>query len=296
MDSLLIVLTVIAVIMILVGVARMRSKRNQGWEEVDHSVLFNKEDQKPAAETPREHDLAEETLAEELEQLSTLVRDEHKPEAETAERQQAGEHAGSAPGSAVARARHGAQSSRREAKKIRTEEAKKPVKFSFLEKLVGDKHDDEEEALDGAYRQGAPEWVIVLNVMAHEREVFAGPAFFNALEENGWRFGEMDIFHYSDNGVPLFSLVNMVKPGTFDPSRAEQFRSPGVSLFIRFPNEYGNGLRTFNMMLDMAQILAARLGGEVRDERRSVLTHSAIDHMREQIAAYDLKWCATASH
>ncbi len=295
MDSLLIVLTVIAVIMILVGVARMRSKRNQGWEEVDHSVLFSKEDQKPATEAPRESDLSEETLAEELEQLSTLVRDEHKPEAEAGVRPQAAEGVGSVSGSTAARPRQAGHSSRREEKKTRTEEAKKPTKFSFFEKLVGDKHNDDEEALEGAYRQGAPEWVIVLNVMAHEREVFAGPAFFNALEENGWRFGEMDIFHYSDNGVPLFSLVNMVKPGTFDPAKADQFRSPGVSLFIRFPNEYGNGLRTFNMMLDMAQILATRLGGEVRDERRSVLTHSAIDHMREQIAAYDLKWCVTTS-
>ena len=44
MDSLLIVLIVLGVVMILAGIARMRSKRRHSWDEIDHSVLFSKDE------------------------------------------------------------------------------------------------------------------------------------------------------------------------------------------------------------------------------------------------------------
>ncbi len=260
--SLILVLSVVGVVAILLGVASyMKSRRAQKWERVDSDILFEKEGDAP----PREK------VAEELEGLSSIVKEE-------------GEPAAVAP---AAPAPAGAERSRPATR----ERERSAFKRGFLERIVGDRGaEPEEEAAPGPYRDGAPEWVVVLNVMAREGEVFTGPGFFLALEENGWRFGEMEIFHYRDNGVPLFSLVNMVKPGTFDPARPEAFRSPGVSLFIRFPNDYGHGLRTFDMMYDMAQLLADRLGGELRDENRSVLTQSAIDHLREKITTYDLKW------
>ncbi len=308
MDSLLLVLTVVGVVMVLIGVARMRGRRNQSWDDVDHSVLFDKEGQpeaggKAEAVVVEDDHLSEAKIAEELDQLSSQINPRADSQANSPpasarthpRRPQTEREAEQAPGKAPSRAAgsSGEQQPDRSPKgaaEARRTAASAP-KLSFLDKIIGDKQSGEETPVEeGAYRQGAPEWVVVLNVMALDGEVFTGPGFFYALEDNGWSHGEMDIYHYRDNGVPLFSLVNMVKPGTFDPAAVDKFRSPGVSLFIQFPNDHGNGLRTFNMMLDMAQILADRLGGEVRDERRSVLTHSAIDHMREKIAAYDLKW------
>ena len=43
----------------------------------------------------------------------------------------------------------------------------------------------------------------------------------------------------------------------------------------------------------IGQQLAEQLRGELRDETRSVLTHSAIDHIRQQVAEYDCKWLDT---
>ena len=292
MDSLLLVLTVVGVVMVLVGVARMKGKRQQqNWDDVDHSVLFDKDGQnaaKSALVVVADDHLSEAKIAEELHQLSAQMNPEGGAERAVSSAR---------PDAAVAPVVEASAEKKQPDKSRHNSEPKKASaaasKLSFFDKIIGDKQEEAEEPLVGAYRQGAPEWVIVLNVMALDGEVFTGSGFFSALEDNGWRHGEMGIFHYRDNGMPLFSLVNMVNPGTFDLSRVDRFRSPGVSLFIQFPNDHGNGLNTFNMMLDMAHILAERLGGEVRDERRSVLTHSAIDHMREKIVAYDLKWLAS---
>ena len=292
MDSLLLVLTVVGVVMVLIGVARMRGKRNREWDDVDHSVLFDKDDEHAMkAETVVANDdsLSEEKIAQELNQLSSQINapDETLPPPQHSVVDRTKQQNRNEPAIIAKSLNESSTNNRadREPEKLSSASSK----LSFFDKIIGDKQVDDDPA-EGAYRKGAQEWVVVLNVMALDGEVFTGPGFFYALEDNGWSHGEMDIFHYSDHGVPLFSLVNMVKPGTFDLANIDKFRSPGISLFIQFPNDHGHGLRTFNMMLDMAQILADRLGGEVRDERRSVLTLSAIDHIREKIAAYDLKW------
>ena len=67
MDSLLVVLIVVGVVMILAGVARMRSKRRHSWDEIDHSVLFSKDDQ--------DHDI------DMVVSSAVVVKAENKPEA-----------------------------------------------------------------------------------------------------------------------------------------------------------------------------------------------------------------------
>ena len=53
------------------------------------------------------------------------------------------------------------------------------------------------------------------------------------------RFGTMDIFHRhaqeNGTGPVLFSLANLVKPGTFELSSMSDFETPGLSLFMTLP-------------------------------------------------------------
>lgn len=80
----------------------------------------------------------------------------------------------------------------------------------------------------------------------------------------------------------------MVKPGSFDPQRLHEISTVGLSLFM-VPAGDDSDIPSFDLMLSTARHLAADLGGEVRDARRSVLTRQAIDRMREQLAEWRVK-------
>ena len=131
-----------------------------------------------------------------------------------------------------------------------------------------------------------PHRVVVLNVMAGPDRVFTGRAIRKALEHSGFEYGEWQIFHFysplHDHEPPLFSLANMVKPGSFDPELMDGISTAGLSLFM-VPPGGEDDIVTFDTMLAKARQLAEALGGEVRDARRSVLTRQAISQIREQL-------------
>lgn len=127
--------------------------------------------------------------------------------------------------------------------------------------------------------------IVVLNVMAHQGQVFHGAAIVNATHDAGLVFGEMQIFHYMYNGAPLFSLANALNPGSFDISVMENTTTPGLTLFMRLPGPI-DGLTAFDRMYSVAMQLAAALGGEVCDGRRAILTAQALEKQREEIAEH----------
>jgi cell division protein ZipA len=131
-----------------------------------------------------------------------------------------------------------------------------------------------------------PHRVVVLNVMANGDQVFSGQAVRDAVANCGFEYGDWQIFHYYSpahaNTPPLFSLANMVKPGSFDLERMADITTAGLSLFM-VPAGEDEDIVTFDTMLAKTRQLAEALGGEVRDARRSVLTRQAIGHIREQL-------------
>lgn len=135
-----------------------------------------------------------------------------------------------------------------------------------------------------------PEHYVVLYV-ATVGEPFEGQALLESLVELDMQFGEMDIFHrLGKNGRPVFSLVNAVEPGTFDLSAMAGLQTPAVSLFMR-AHEVDEPLNAYNQMVEVARSLADELGGEIKDASRSVLTPQTIEHGREEIRAYQHKYC-----
>jgi cell division protein ZipA len=136
------------------------------------------------------------------------------------------------------------------------------------------------------------EKILVLHVQAPEGEVFLGVDLEAVLEELGMRFGDMDIYHLKlsdgQREHTLFSLANMVKPGTFDPEQMHAFTTPGVSLFLRLPGPC-NPVESFEAMLTCADRLAERLGGRVLDASRSTLTPQGRQHTREEVRQWALR-------
>jgi cell division protein ZipA len=133
-----------------------------------------------------------------------------------------------------------------------------------------------------------PDEVFALHVMAPREAPFTGPDLLIAFEAAGLRWGDMEIYHHPgrDGSGRLYSLANMVKPGTFDPRHMGDFTSPGLALFMGLPGP-AEPMAAFDAMLAGARGLAVRLGGEVRDDRRNVLTQQTIQSYRDRIAEFE---------
>lgn len=143
-----------------------------------------------------------------------------------------------------------------------------------------------------------PDRVITINVMAPQGQRFAGGAIAAAAQLAELELGTWSIYHYyskdAPDAPPLFSVANMVKPGSFDPEHMHEISTVGLSLFM-VPAGDENDIAALEVLLATARQLASDLGGEVRDARRSVLTRQAIEHMREQLNEWRFKSRAAQS-
>ena len=127
---------------------------------------------------------------------------------------------------------------------------------------------------------------IILNVHSNKGELFTSSKFLPILEKNGLKFGEMSIFHYKVNlkekSLKLFSVANMVSPGTFEDCNSRIIKTPGLSFFMEIPS-FADPEECFNFMLQCAQQVADSLGGNVLDEGRNLLTPQSIENYRKKI-------------
>ncbi|RHW20346.1 cell division protein ZipA [Pseudomonas jilinensis] len=136
------------------------------------------------------------------------------------------------------------------------------------------------------------EEVLVINVVSRAEEGFAGSALMQSIMESGLRFGEMDIFHrhesMSGNGDVLFSMANALKPGTFDLDELDNSHVRAVSFFMGLPGPR-HPKQALDLMIAAARKLSHELGGDLKDEQRSVLTAQTIEHYRLRIAEFERK-------
>ncbi|MGO1461631.1 MAG: cell division protein ZipA [Oleiphilaceae bacterium] len=150
---------------------------------------------------------------------------------------------------------------------------------------------DPDLPLAGANRPEARE-VIVINVLARQGEDFSGTALQTLFEACGLVHGDMNIYHRheaEDTISPVqFSVANAVQPGTFTPNDVAAMTTPGISFFMSMPGPT-SALQAFDFMLETAQCVVRNLGGELKDERRSVMTAQTIEHCRQRIREWERK-------
>jgi cell division protein ZipA len=157
--------------------------------------------------------------------------------------------------------------------------------------LFREEPDSADGTAAGAAKADTPQEVIVINVMARNGRSFEGYDLLPILQLQGLRLGDMSIFHKhsgsNGSGSVLFSMANMVKPGTFDLASMDSFVTPGVSFFLQLPNKYGN-MASFDQMLTAANAIKHALDGELKDENRSVLTRQTLEHYKQRIRDFEL--------
>ena len=128
--------------------------------------------------------------------------------------------------------------------------------------------------------------LIVINVMARQDRRFLGTDLMDVLLAQGLRYGAMKIFHrhqkLNGEGPYWFSIANIVEPGTFDLAKMNQFSTPGICLMLPLPCD-DEAIKAFDAMVKVATNFSQQLGGELKDERRSVMTKQTLEHCRVRI-------------
>ncbi|WP_162045793.1 cell division protein ZipA [Vibrio taketomensis] len=131
--------------------------------------------------------------------------------------------------------------------------------------------------------------VIIINVHCAGEEPFVGTKLFDSMQQHDLVYGEMNIFHrhtdLSGTGKVLFSVANMMHPGTLEHNDPAEFTTKGISFFMMLPC-YGDEEQNFKLMLQTAQQIADDLGGRVLDDARNLLTPNRIDGYKTQVKEY----------
>ncbi len=143
---------------------------------------------------------------------------------------------------------------------------------------------DEEPVAEGG-AAAADELLIQLYITSSGR-AFSGEDIVAAADRCKLRPGDMDIFHRTrgdtPDGEPLFSMANLVKPGTFPFDDLTEFSSPGLAVFAQFRGEPSD-LMVFDEMLDAARIMAELLGGDIRGPQREPLRDADAKALRGRV-------------
>ena len=133
--------------------------------------------------------------------------------------------------------------------------------------------------------------VIVISVMSRDEEGFSGAALLDLMLACGLRYGrDMGIFHRfetADSESPLqFSMVNVVKPGTFPIHSMDDFATPGVTLLLPLPSTCDTSA-AFEAMVETAMVVVRHLGGELKDENLSVMTAQTVEFARQRVQEFE---------
>jgi len=132
--------------------------------------------------------------------------------------------------------------------------------------------------------------IVTLYVAAKAGQVLRGPDIVVAAEKAGLTYGHMNVFHrlvetHPERG-PVFSVANIMKPGSFDMAEIQSLETPAIAFFLTLPAPI-NALDAWEAMEPIARRMAELLDGVVLDESRNALGRQRIAHLREELRTYD---------
>lgn len=132
--------------------------------------------------------------------------------------------------------------------------------------------------------------IVTLYLAARAGTKLHGPDIVVAAEKTGLVYGHMGVFHrlvdnHPERG-PVFSVANIMKPGSFDMANIQSMETPAIAFFLTLPAPVA-ALDAWETMLPTAQRMAELLDGVVLDESRNALGRQRIAHIRDELRAYD---------
>lgn len=132
--------------------------------------------------------------------------------------------------------------------------------------------------------------IVTLYIAARAGEVLRGPDVVVAAEKTGLTYGHMNVFHRLVEGHPergpVFSVANIMKPGSFDMTAIQSLETPAIAFFLTLPAPVA-ALDAWEMMLPTAERMAELLDGVLLDESRNAIGRQRVQHLRDELRAYD---------
>jgi len=132
--------------------------------------------------------------------------------------------------------------------------------------------------------------IITVYIAARAGEKLRGPDIVVAAEKAGLAYGHMNVFHRLVEGHPergpVFSVANIMKPGSFDMASIQELETPAIAFFLTLPAPV-SALDAWEMMQPTAERMADLLGGVVLDESRNALSRQRVQGIRDELRAYD---------
>ena len=132
--------------------------------------------------------------------------------------------------------------------------------------------------------------IVTIYIAARAGEKLRGPDIMVAAEKAGLTYGHMNVFHRLVEGHPergpVFSVANIMKPGSFDMASIHELETPAIAFFLTLPAPV-SALDAWDTMQPTAERMADLLGGVVLDESRNALSRQRVQGIRDELRAYD---------
>lgn len=165
-----------------------------------------------------------------------------------------------------------------------------------LERTEPEIREESAEPADSDGREAAkpasppkPERIISLRLVAGATSDLSCEDLVIGLRDAGLRHGRFGIFHrhIGDDltGEAVFSVANLVEPGSFDLANMKETKLPGVSFFLLLPCP-GDAIAAFDDMIQTARRLAQELNADLFDDRGSSWSIQRERYLREEIIEY----------
>jgi len=127
--------------------------------------------------------------------------------------------------------------------------------------------------------------IIVLYILPkgdpQNQHALQGAQINSSAQAMGLSFGDMSIFHYTVNGRNVFSLANMLEPGSFDPETIHDLKTSGLTVFMQLHK--GDPMDDLTEMLQRSYQLAGLLDARLCNHKRETLTEQDAENYRQQV-------------
>ena len=129
-----------------------------------------------------------------------------------------------------------------------------------------------------------PSDIIVLFILPKPDRILMGSQINSAAQAMGLTFGDMNIFHYKPKARNVFSLANMLEPGSFNPETIHDIETSGLTVFMQI--SAGNPLDDLTEMLQRSYQLAGLLDARLCNHKREPLTEQDAENYRTQVSNF----------
>lgn len=129
-----------------------------------------------------------------------------------------------------------------------------------------------------------PSDIIVLYILPKPEKVLHGAQINSSAQAMGLSFGEMSIFHFRPKDRNIFSLANMLEPGSFDPDTIHDLQTSGLTVFMQLAGN--DPMDDLTEMLQRSYQLAGLLDARLCNHRREPLTEQDAENYRTRVREF----------